>query len=94
MEWQRLEYFQTLARVQHMTQAAEMLSISQPALSRSIAGLERDIGIPLFDRQGRSIILNRYGIMFLERVNRILKEMNDGLNEIQQLLILNEEKYH
>jgi len=86
MEWQRLEYFQTLARVQHMTRAAEMLSISQPALSRSIASLEQDIGIPLFDRQGRSIILNRYGIMFLERVNRILKEMNDGLNDIQQLI--------
>ena len=57
MEWQRLEYFQTLANVQHMTRAAELLSISQPALSRSIASLEEEIGVPLFDRQGRSIIL-------------------------------------
>lgn len=86
MEWQRLEYFQTLAKVQHMTRAAELLSISQPALSRSIASLEEEIGVPLFDRQGRSIILNRYGAMFLERVNRIMNEMSDGLNDIQQLI--------
>ncbi|GGA26804.1 LysR family transcriptional regulator [Psychrobacillus lasiicapitis] len=86
MEWQRLEYFQTLANVQHMTRAAELLSISQPALSRSIASLEEEIGVPLFDRQGRSIILNRYGTMFLERVNRIMSEMSDGLNDIQQLI--------
>lgn len=86
MEWQRLEYFQTMAKVQHMTRAAEMLSISQPALSRSIAGLEEEIGVPLFDRQGRSIVLNRYGHMFLQRVNRIIKEMNDGLEDIQQLI--------
>ncbi|MFJ8064847.1 LysR family transcriptional regulator [Psychrobacillus sp. NPDC096426] len=85
MEWQRLEYFQTLAKVQHMTRAAELLSISQPALSRSIASLEDEIGVPLFDRQGRSIILNRYGTMFLGRVNRIMNEMSDGLNDIQQL---------
>lgn len=85
MEWQRLEYFRTLAKIQHMTHAAEMLSISQPALSRSIAGLEEEIGVPLFDRQGRSIVLNRYGHMFLLRVERILKEMNEGLEEIKQL---------
>ncbi|WP_342600977.1 LysR family transcriptional regulator [Psychrobacillus sp. FSL H8-0483] len=86
MEWQRLEYFQTLAEVQHMTRAAELLSISQPALSRSIAGLEEEIGVPLFDRRGRSIVLNRYGQMFLQRVNRIIKELNDGLEDIHQLI--------
>ncbi|WP_391209171.1 LysR family transcriptional regulator [Psychrobacillus sp. L4] len=85
MEWQRLEYFQTVAKVQHMTRAAEMLSISQPALSRSIAGLEEEIGVPLFDRQGRSIVLNRYGEMFLHRVNRIMRELDEGLEEILQL---------
>ncbi|MEI4768252.1 LysR family transcriptional regulator [Psychrobacillus sp. FJAT-51614] len=84
MEWQRLEYFNTLAKVQHMTQAAEILSISQPALSRSIAGLEEEIGVPLFDRKGRSIVLNHYGKMFLVRVERIMKEMSDGLEEIKQ----------
>lgn len=86
MEWQRLEYFQTLARIQHMTKAAEILSISQPALSRSIASLEKEIGVPLFDRQGRSIILNKYGQLFLMTVNNIMKEMEQGLEEIQHII--------
>jgi DNA-binding transcriptional LysR family regulator len=86
LEWQQLEYFQTVARVQHMTQAAEILSISQPALSRSIAKLEDELGVPLFERQGRSIILNHYGQLFLKRVNRILKEFQEGKQELKALL--------
>jgi DNA-binding transcriptional LysR family regulator len=86
VEWQQLEYFQTVARVQHMTQAAEILSISQPALSRSIAKLEAELGVPLFERQGRSIILNHYGQLFLKRVNRILKEFQEGKQELRSLL--------
>lgn len=86
MEWQQLEYFQTLARMQHMTRAAETLSLSQPALSRSIARLEEELGVPLFDRQGRTIILNRYGQLFLKRVNRILMEFNVGKQELYELI--------
>ncbi|MED1954294.1 LysR family transcriptional regulator [Brevibacillus centrosporus] len=85
MEWQQLEYFQTLARIQHVTRAAESLSLSQPALSRSIARLEEEVGVPLFDRQGRTIVLNRYGQLLLKRVNRILKEWEDGKQELQDL---------
>lgn len=86
MEWNQLEYFQTVARVQHMTHAAEILSISQPALSRSIARLEAELGVPLFERQGRSIILNSYGHLFLKRVNRIIKEFQEGKQELKDLL--------
>ncbi|MCZ8515391.1 LysR family transcriptional regulator [Paenibacillus filicis] len=86
MEWQQLEYFQTVARLEHMTQAAQALSVSQSALSRSISRLESELGVPLFDRQGRSIALNRYGQLFLQRVNRILKEYEDGKLEIRDLL--------
>ncbi len=43
MEWEQLEYFQTLAREQHVTRAAQIISITQPALSRSIARLEGQI---------------------------------------------------
>ncbi|WP_026314648.1 LysR family transcriptional regulator [Heyndrickxia acidiproducens] len=86
MEWQQFEYFQTLAQMEHVTHAAEALSISQSALSRSIARFEEEIGVPLFDRQGRSIRLNQYGHIFLKRVNRILKELNEGKKEIQDML--------
>ncbi|GMA57787.1 hypothetical protein GCM10025858_22900 [Alicyclobacillus sacchari] len=50
MELLQLEYFQTVARLQHMTKAAEELQIAQPSLSKTISRLEEDLGVPLFDR--------------------------------------------
>lgn len=90
MEWQQLEYFQTVANMQHMTLAAETLKLTQPALSRSIARLESELGVPLFDRQGRSIVLNRYGQGFLNHVNNILDEYEEAKREIRD--IINPEK--
>ncbi|MCI4167210.1 LysR family transcriptional regulator [Bacillus spizizenii] len=86
MEWEQLEYFQTLAQMQHVTKAAKSLSITQPALSRSIARLENHLGVPLFDRHGRSITLNKYGHIFLRRVQAMMKEYTEGKEEIQALL--------
>lgn len=86
MELQQLTYFRTLAHMQHVTRAAESLSLSQPALSRSIARLEEELGVPLFERQGRSITLNRYGQLFLKRVDRILKEFEEGKQELNDLV--------
>lgn len=56
MEWQQLEYFQTLAKVKNFTKAAEELAITQSALSRSIAKLEEELGAPLFDRKVRGVM--------------------------------------
>lgn len=86
MEWQQLEYFKTVAHMQHVTHAAKLLSISQPALSRSIANLEEELGFPLFDRRGKNIILNSYGQIFLQHVDRAMQEIIDGKQIIQDLL--------
>lgn len=67
MELLQLKYFCTVARLEHMTKAAEELRIAQPALSRKIARLEESVGVPLFDRHGRRIRLNAYGKAFLSR---------------------------
>lgn len=53
MELLQLKYFQTVARTEHMTKAAQELRIAQPALSVTIARLEEELGVPLFDRIGR-----------------------------------------
>lgn len=82
MEWNQINYFQTVAKVQHITSAAKQLSISQPALSRSIARLEEELGVPLFDRKGRNIYLNRYGKMFLQRVEQSIQQIEIGKQEI------------
>lgn len=86
MEWQQLEYFQAVASLQHMTLAAERLKLSQPALSRSIARLETELGVPLFERRGRSIVLNRYGERFLVHASHILQEYEESKREIQDLI--------
>ncbi|MBP2650886.1 MAG: transcriptional regulator, LysR family [Firmicutes bacterium] len=86
MEWHQLEYFKTLATVQHFTRAAEILSISQPALSRSIAKLEEEIGFPLFNRSGKQISLNRYGFVFLQYVRESLQKVEDGKKIIQDMV--------
>jgi DNA-binding transcriptional LysR family regulator len=82
MELLQLQYFQTVARLEHMTKAAEQLQIAQPSLSKTIARLEEDLGVPLFDRKNRQLKLNNYGRLFLERVNRIFLELNEGKREL------------
>ncbi|MET3289021.1 UNVERIFIED_CONTAM: LysR family transcriptional activator of glutamate synthase operon [Brevibacillus sp. OAP136] len=82
MEWHQIQYFQTVARTQHFTRAAELLSISQPALSRSISRLEEELGVLMFERQGRTIVLNQYGQRFLQRVERAIQEIEIGKQEI------------
>lgn len=85
MEIQQLQYFQTLAKLEHMTRAAEVLMISQPALSKSISNIEKDLGVPLFNREGRSIYLNRFGEQFLKSVNIILDEYDKIKSEFEDI---------
>lgn len=86
MEWQQLKYFQTVANLQHISKAAKVLSITQPALSRAILRLEKELGVPLFERQKRTIILSQYGRLFLNHVNKMILEFEEGKQEIQDLL--------
>jgi DNA-binding transcriptional LysR family regulator len=85
MEFLQLHYFRTVARTEHMTKAAEELRIAQPSLSKTIARLEADLGVPLFDRQGRQLRLNAFGKAFLKRVDRAFMELNEGRRELRDL---------
>ncbi|SFC88903.1 regulatory helix-turn-helix protein, lysR family [Bacillus sp. OV322] len=85
MELLQLKYFQTVARLEHMTHAAEELKIAQPSLSKTISRLEEDLGVPLFDRIGRQIKLNQYGKTFLTRVDRIFMELGEAKRELEYL---------
>lgn len=72
MNIEQLRYFQLTASFQHMSKAADMLNISQPALGSNIRRLEIELGVPLFDRVGRNIVLNSYGEEFLKSANSII----------------------
>ncbi|MFJ7849931.1 LysR family transcriptional regulator [Peribacillus sp. NPDC097206] len=85
MELLQLRYFQIAAKYQHMTKAAANLNISQPALSKTIARLEAELGVSLFYRKGKSIHLNDFGKVFLERVNGMFLEVNEGISQINDM---------
>lgn len=57
MNLSHLQYFRELAQVQHYTKAAHNLFISQPTLSHSIASLEDELGVKLFEKNGRTVKL-------------------------------------
>ncbi|MPZ41410.1 MAG: LysR family transcriptional regulator [Rhizobiales bacterium] len=81
-DWHLLECFRVAGRLQHVTRAAEQLGTSQPALSRSLARLQSDLGVQLFRRAGRSIRLTKPGELFLSRVERALGEIDNGRREL------------
>lgn len=82
MDLLQMRYFQAVARHQHVSRAAAELRVAQPALSRMIARLEAELGVPLFDRRGRRVALNRFGAAFLIRVNRALGELHQARQEL------------
>ncbi len=83
MELLQLKYFQKVARMEHLSKAAEELHIAQPALSKTIARLEKDLGVPLFDRQKRQIKLNSFGYTFLKQVDIALSALEEGKRQIE-----------
>ncbi|WP_150271456.1 LysR family transcriptional regulator [Paenibacillus tepidiphilus] len=85
MELLQLQYFLAVARLEHMTEAAKSLHVTQSSLSKTIQRLEEDLGVPLFDRTGRKLRLNTYGASFLHRAERALFELEQGRQELTDL---------
>lgn len=71
MDWEKLKTFQTAADSGSLTAASEKLSLSQSAVSRQIGALEDDIGMPLFHRHARGLMLTEQG--------HILRETTRGI---------------
>lgn len=82
MELLQLQYFLTVARLEHVTEAARSLHVTQSSLSKTIQRLEEDLGVPLFDRTGRKLRLNEFGSRFLHRAERALFELEQGKQEL------------
>ena len=76
-----LRTFIEVARLEHLGRAAEALQNDQSTVSRKIARLEHEVGVPLFERIGRSIRLTKAGRRFVGRAERILSEMRDAVAE-------------
>ncbi|GAA1696863.1 LysR substrate-binding domain-containing protein [Kribbella yunnanensis] len=77
MDLNTLRQFLVVARLEHLSRAADELRVAQPSLSRTIGRLESELGTPLFDRAGR-LQLNDSGRLFRDYVERSLGELDAG----------------
>ena len=85
MELLQLQYFLLLANQQHVTRTAEILHISQPALSVTIKKLESELGVPLFVRKGRNIALSPYGEAFKQYVEEAFFSLENGRRMLSRM---------
>lgn len=79
-----LRYFVTLAEVRQYTKAAERLCIAQPSLSHAIAQLEKELGLPLFEKNGRKTTLTRFGEEFLVCAEQTLAMLDAGVESLRR----------
>ena len=82
MELLQLRYFQTIARTEHISKAAAELCIAQPSLSQTLKRLESEVGVPLFDRIGKRIVLNEAGRIYLKYVDHIFLDLDNASREL------------
>ncbi|MFK3980882.1 LysR family transcriptional regulator [Micromonospora sp. NPDC050397] len=82
----QLRYFVAVAENRHFTQAADIVGITQPSLSKQIHALEVDLGAPLFDRIRGNITLTAAGEVLLPLAKRILADVEAARGEVQELV--------
>ncbi|SFA77996.1 LysR family transcriptional regulator [Selenomonas ruminantium] len=83
MEIAQLKYFLAVCDCKQMTQAAERLFISQSSLSKHISQLEKEVGVPLFDRTGRTLHITTAGMDFAEFARETVSNADDVLRRLR-----------
>lgn len=85
MDISKIQSFLTLAKVKNFAVAADILYISQPALSKRIQALENELGVHLFDRMGNGTYLTIHGNAFLEFAEKIYASYHSAKEYIKQI---------
>lgn len=86
MELRQLKYFVEVARLEHFSMAADNLHVAQSALSRQIGLLEKELGVELFEREGRNVKLTFIGKLFAEQVMLALNAVDNATQLIEEYL--------
>ena len=85
MKFNQLRDVVAIAERGSLRAAARHLALAQPALTRSVHELERELGVPLFERRARGMILTPMGEAFVRRANAVLSEVRRAREEVEQL---------
>jgi DNA-binding transcriptional LysR family regulator len=75
MDWDKLRIFQAAAQAGSFTHAGEALNMSQSAVSRQVSALEQDLGVALFHRHARGLILTEQGEHLFRAANEVLVKL-------------------
>ena len=84
MNFMQIKYFVTAARCQSFTKAAQQLYMTQPALSRQILSMEKELNLQLFIRTGRNIRLTPAGQILLEKFQKIYEDYQEAVFQAKQ----------
>ena len=85
MNLQQLQYFKVISQTKNFTTASNILSITQPALSKAISKLEEELDVQLFEREGRNIKITKYGEVFLKYAESALDYIEKGIEKIYDM---------
>ncbi|WAP50437.1 LysR substrate-binding domain-containing protein [Arthrobacter sp. ATA002] len=85
MDVRHLKYFLAVVDHQGFTRAAERLLIAQPSLSQTIKNLERDLGVPLFHRVGRNVVLSEAGRELVGPARVVVRDLEAARSAIDEL---------
>lgn len=83
MELLQLRYFRAAAQLENFTKVAEHYTIPQSAVSTTIRKLEKELGCDLFNRQGKKIVLNENGKLFLKKIDLALTNIDAAVEELK-----------
>ncbi|MBT9369797.1 pca operon transcription factor PcaQ [Rhizobium sp. CSW-27] len=89
VKYRHLHTFVEVARQKSVVKAADVLHISQPAVTKTIRELEEALGVALFERDGRGIRLTRPGEVFLRHAGASLTALRQGIDSVSQELLDN-----
>lgn len=85
MRLEDLDYFLAVARTGHAGRAADAMGVSQPALTKGIQRLEHELGLPLFERTPKGMVLTMPGKRFLERSTTARLQLDEAIREAGDL---------
>jgi LysR family transcriptional regulator, transcription activator of glutamate synthase operon len=86
MDTEDLRWFQLVADGVTVTEVSEIFGVSQPSVSRALARLEREVGAPLLEKQGRVLRMTLAGLAFKRYADQVVNSVDDALATVDQLV--------
>lgn len=83
MDMRQLKYFLTIAKEGQVTRAAKLLNMEQPPLSRQLKLMEEELGVKLFDRNGKGLKLTDSGELLKQKAESLLLQFDESIREVK-----------